>query len=126
MFHIKLHTNNKTNHSANWHDFFSNSKTDKRVITKTHTTAYHPQKLGDSIHKICMKSFGYSGEAETTAIHVCVEIEKWLKDKEEVTSNDIKRKAAEALQKYNPRAAYKYFPVKQLALQKDQYGFIRL
>ncbi len=73
-----------------------------------------------------MKAFGFAGEAELTALRVCKEVENWLASKEEVTTADIKRKAAAALRKYNPRAAYAYSPVKEYEVHEDHYGFIRL
>lgn len=126
MFQIKLHTKRKSAHSPSWGDHFVNSATKKRVVNKGHTTAYEPKTLAESVHSACMKSFGFSGEAETTALQVVKDIEAWLHDKEEVTLADIKRHAAAALHKYNPRAAYEYLPVKEYEIHEDEYGFIRL
>ena len=126
MFHLKSQTRQNTAHSANWHESLGSTDVKKRIITKTHTVAYEPRTLAESIHKACMKSFGFSGEAEVTALKVCNDLEHWLVDKEEVTAADIKRRAAAALQKYNPRAAYEYLPVKEYQIHEDEYGFIRL
>jgi hypothetical protein len=73
-----------------------------------------------------MKVFGFSGEAELTALQVCNHVESWLENKEEVTKADIRRIAAAALWQYNPKAAYAYLPVKEYRVMKDQYGFVRL
>lgn len=126
MFHLKLHPKQSSTHSANWHESLSHTSAKKRVVTATHTAPYEPKTLAESIHRACMKSFGFSGEAETTALKVCEDLEHWLVDKEEVTTSDIKRIAAGALQKYNPRAAYEYLPVKEYQIHEDEYGFVRL
>jgi hypothetical protein len=43
-----------------------------------------------------------------TAKNVCDAVIKWLEQKPEVTSHDLRRKATETLQKYHPEAAYLY------------------
>lgn len=127
MFHLKLHSKHKPQFSTNWHDQFADKpRSHKRVVSKSHTVAFEPHLLAQSIHDACMKSFGFAGEAELTALRVCHEVEQWLIDKEEVTKADIKRRAAAALRSYNPRAAYEYLPVKQNEVHEDEYGFIRL
>lgn len=126
MFHIKSHTKHKLTFSAQWHETFHDSKSQKRVVSRSHTSIYEPETLAKSIHKVCMKTFGFAGEAELTAIRVSQEVEAWLEDKEEVTVADIKRRAAAALHKYNPRAAFEYSPNPEFEIQEDQYGFIRL
>ncbi len=126
MFHIKLHSKRTVSHSAHWHENFAYSPVKKRVISKTHTKPYDPQALAESIHEACMKTLGFSGEAEATAIRVCKDLEHWLVNKEEVTVADIKRRAAAALRQYNPQAAYAYLPVKEYEVHEDQYGFVRL
>lgn len=127
MFHLKQRPK-QTQHSPHWHEVFSEHQLEKRVISNhSHTTtAYEPQTLAESIHTACMKTLGFVGEAETTAVEVCKKVEHWLADKDEVTSDDIKRQAAAALRKYNPRAAYEYLPVEEYRVHEDQYGFIQL
>lgn len=126
MFYIKRNTKQKPHFSTHWHDVFTDRTSTKRVVTAAHTTSFEPQLLAQSVHEACMKAFGFAGEAELTALKVCKEVEDWLVNKEEVTSADIKRHAAAALRKYNPRAAYAYLPVKEYEVLEDQYGFIRL
>ena len=127
MFHLKLHPHRRTTYSPQWHELFSHKQPiKKQVVTHNYTTPYEPRTLAESIHAACMKTLGFTGEAETTALRVCDEIEQWLVDKEEVTSADIRRRAAAALHKYNPRAAYAYLPVKEYEIQEDEYGFIQL
>lgn len=125
MFHLKLHRSSHTT-LPRWHDLFNNAEPSKRVVRRRHTVPYHRLTLAESIHKACMKSFGFSGEAEITAMRVIQDVEKWLEDKEEVTINDIKRQAARALRRYNPRAAYEYLPINDYAVKEDEYGVIRL
>ncbi len=126
MFQLKIHSKKTTRHSHNWYEFFADSSVNKRVIHKYNTSPYTPQTLAESIHDACMAVRGFSGEAEATAIRVSKEVEQWLMNKEEVTSADIRRIAAAALQKYNPRAAYAYLPVKEYQVREDEYGFVRL
>lgn len=129
MFAIQLHTKTakaKQIPSRQWSQSMQPHATNKRVVGKKHTTGYHRPRLAESIHSACMKVVGFSGEAELTALKVCEHVEAWLENKYEVTEADIRRTAAAALRKYNPRAAYEYLPTKDYALRKDQYGFIRL
>lgn len=69
---------------------------------------YVQQKLSTSIIAVCLSVRTPEGSAETTAKNVCMKTEEWLTSKPEVTSADIRRKAAEALLAYNPEAAYIY------------------
>ena len=126
MFQLKLHSKKTAFHSHNWYEQLTDSTHHKRVVNKHATTPYHRETLAESIHDVCLKSFGFSGEAELTALRVCKEVENWLIDKEEVTVSDIKRVAAGALHHYNPRAAYAYLPTREYVVKEDQYGFIRL
>ena len=126
MFHVSLHHKKTITYSTTWHDQLTGHVLHKRVVSKAATKPYYRTKLAKSIHAACMRSFGFTGEAEMTALRVCKEVEQWLQDKEEVTVSDIKRRAAAALRRYNPRDAYEYLPVKEYAIKEDQYGFIRL
>jgi len=126
MFHVSLHHKKHTTYSPAWHEQLSGHVIGKRVVGKTDTQPYYRSKLAESVHRACMRSFGFSGEAELTAIRVCKDVEQWLKDKEEVTVADIKRQAGAALRRYNRVAAYEYLPVKEYSIKKDEYGFIRL
>lgn len=125
MFHIHSHKS-KRSASPHWDSLFVTEAPARRVVHKSHTTAYDRHSLASDIYRACMKTFGYVGEAESTAIEVCKHVESWLVDKEEVTLADIRRQAARALHMYNPRAAYEYEPTEEFAVQKDEYGFIRL
>jgi hypothetical protein len=125
MFHLKLHRRATASTLPSWHGLFHSEEPSKRVVHRRHTVPYMRTKLAASIHNACMKSFGFSGEAELTAMRVIHDVEQWLEDKEEVTINDIKRQAAKALQKYNPRAAYEYLPLREYSVKEDEYGFVR-
>jgi hypothetical protein len=126
MFHLKLHRNNSSATLPRWHGLFHSEEPSKRVVHRHHTAPYTRLELAESIHKACMKSFGFSGEAELTAVRVIHDVEKWLENKEEVTVKDIKRQAARALLRYNPRAAYEYLPLREYSVKEDEYGFVRL
>lgn len=124
MFHI--HSTHHKKSTPHWDSVFVNESPSKRVVHKSHTTAYDRHGLASDVYHACMKAFGYAGEAEKTAVEVCKHVESWLVDKEEVTQADITRQAARALYNFNPRAAHVFSPVKEFVVSEDQYGFIRL
>ncbi len=72
------------------------------------TEAFIPDKLYASVRAACLSVRSPEGEAEMTAKTVCDAVMKWLEQKPEVTSHDLRRKATETLQKYHPEAAYLY------------------
>lgn len=69
---------------------------------------FNPDKLYASVRAACLSVRTPDGEAETTAESVCQEVIKWLNTKPEVTSNDLRRKAADTLATFHPEAAYLY------------------
>ena len=75
---------------------------------KRPTEAYERSKLHASIVAVCLSVRTPEGQAENTAEAVCNAVEKWLSDKPEVTSDDIRRKAAGTLARYHTEAAHLY------------------
>jgi len=73
-----------------------------------HTEPYDQRKLYASIYAACLSVREYPGTAELTAQEVVEGFEKWLANKHEVTSNDIRRIAAEHLKAINPDAGHMY------------------
>ena len=73
-----------------------------------HSESYDERKLYASIYASCLSVRTPEGEAELTADRVCRDIDPWISNKQEVTSGDIRRKAAEHLTVYNAHAAYMY------------------
>jgi transcriptional regulator NrdR family protein len=73
-----------------------------------HTETYDPRKLYASIYAACLTLREHTGTAELTAKEVTEEVEKWLLKKHEVTANDIRRVASDALKNINPDAAHMY------------------
>lgn len=69
---------------------------------------FTPQKLHASIVAACLSVRSPEGEAEVIAHSVCSSIEEWLSLRPEVTSDDLRRKASEALAMLHPEAAYLY------------------
>lgn len=69
---------------------------------------YQRDKLVKSINAACLSVRSPEGEAMTTAMAVESRVEKWLASKVEVTSADIRRRAAKELVAFNPDAAYIY------------------
>ena len=65
-------------------------------------------KLTKSIVAACLSVRTPSGEADTIAKKVLQAVDAWCASKPEVTSSDIRRIAANALEKFQPEAAYLY------------------
>lgn len=72
------------------------------------TEPYDPAKLHRSITSACLTSGAPTGYAESIARKVVNEVEKWLESRPEVTSNDLRRVAAQKLKPYHPDASYLY------------------
>lgn len=75
---------------------------------KRPTEAFERQKLYASIFATCLSAQAPEGLAEATANSVCDAVTRWLADKPEVTSEDIRRKATETLARHHPEAAHLY------------------
>ena len=73
-----------------------------------HNEKYDDRKLYASIYSACLSVAEPVGTAELTANAVVKEVSAWLKGKTEVTSNDIRRRAADSLKGYSLDAAYMY------------------
>jgi transcriptional regulator NrdR family protein len=65
-------------------------------------------KLHKSIVAVCLSVRTPHGQAEATAHSVCDAVVDWLKDKAEVTSQDIRVVATKHLKRFHPEAAYLY------------------
>lgn len=75
---------------------------------KRSTEPFSSKKLKKSIVATCLSLRTPDGQAEEIAESVEKSVLRWLKDKPEVTSADIRRVAAKILKKYHPEAAYLY------------------
>lgn len=75
---------------------------------KRPTEAFKREKLHASIVATCLSVRTPEGQAEATADKVCDAVIDWLENKPEVTSEDVRRKATNALTKYHPEAAHLY------------------
>lgn len=81
----------------------------KRVIKRTnYTEPFFRGKLKKSVHAVCLSVSDFGGAAEVTAEEVVQQIEDWLEDKIEVTSQDVRLATAEKLHVYSPAAALVY------------------
>ena len=78
------------------------------------TEPFNRTKLRDSIYATCLSVRSLDGLASDTADSVCDSIAAWLENKPEITSSDIRRQAASALEKLHPDAAYLYKHHKQM------------
>ena len=75
---------------------------------KRYTEPFIHKKLHDSIVAACLSVRAPEGQAEATADVVCKGVVSWLKQRPEVTSQDIRVIATRYLKKYHPEAAYLY------------------
>lgn len=75
---------------------------------KRPTESFDQSKLHASIIAACLSVRSVEGEAEMIAREVGRHVEAWLEHKAEVTSEDLRRKASEALTILHPEAAYLY------------------
>lgn len=71
-------------------------------------------KLHKSIVAACRAVRASDGGAQTAARAACDAVERWLKQRPEVTSDDIRRIAGRALKTHNPDAAYYYIQHKHI------------
>lgn len=72
------------------------------------TESFEPHKLHASVRAACLCVETPEGYAEAAASSVCETVTKWLSSRPEVTSEDLRRKAADALAILQPDAAYIY------------------
>lgn len=69
---------------------------------------FNDDKLLKSVASTCIGARATPGQAETIARQVLVDVKRWLKDRPEVTSKDIRRIASASLEHYHGDAGYLY------------------
>jgi transcriptional regulator NrdR family protein len=72
------------------------------------TESYSSNKLKRSVEAACLAVRTPDKSTDTITDIVRQEVESWLKNKQEVTSYDIRVITIRSLQKHNPEAAYLY------------------
>lgn len=81
----------------------------KHIVKRAgHSEPYDSRKLYASIYAACLSVREHPGSAELIAQEVTESFEKWLDQKHEVTSNDIRKQASEHLKVINPDAGHIY------------------
>lgn len=65
-------------------------------------------RLQKSVMTACLSARRPDGQAEATAKAVCDEVVKWLEQRPDITSGDLRRITAKSLAHYDPEAAYLY------------------
>jgi transcriptional regulator NrdR family protein len=70
--------------------------------------AFSQDKLHSSVQAACLSVRSPEGVAEQTAHAVTHIVSDWVSSKPSVTSHDIRRVAAKALEVFHPEAAYLY------------------
>ncbi len=85
------------------------------LIVKRHGHGHHAQtehfereKMHKSIVAACLSCGVPTGHAESIARRITDEVVDWLRDKPEVTSEDLRRTATHYLKTHHPDAAYLY------------------
>lgn len=74
-----------------------------------HKEEFDNKKLYASVYASCLAAHENVKTAETTAELATKEVSEWVYSKQTlITSNDIRKKAGEVLNKFNPDAAYSY------------------
>ena len=69
---------------------------------------FDQKKLHASVYAACLSVRSPEGHAHETAKRVCTLVISWCDNKSEITSADIRRQAAKALETFHPEAAYLY------------------
>lgn len=81
----------------------------KHIVKRAgHNENYDDRKLYASVFSACQSVREPMGSAELIADRVSKDMAVWIEKKHEVTSNDIRLKAAKHLSVYHPDAAYMY------------------
>lgn len=65
-------------------------------------------RLKKSVMTACLSARRPDGQAEATAKAVTDEVVKWIKQRPDITSGDLRRITAKNLAHYDPEAAYLY------------------
>ena len=91
----------------------SNSRVIKQS-PKRPAEPFDAAKLAASLKAACLSLRTPEGEAADIARDVGRSVNRWLENRPEVTSADIRQVAARELEKYHPDAAYLYKHHKQM------------
>lgn len=78
------------------------------IKRRGHKQEFDERKLYASIFAACLSAHVKHEEAESVANLVCREVKKWLGEKEEVTSDQIFKKAGEELSHLNKNVSFMY------------------
>lgn len=78
------------------------------VKRKGQNQDFDERKLYASVYAACLSAHEHPEGAEATANLVCREIKNWMKDKDDVTSDQIFEEAARELKHLNKDAALMY------------------
>ncbi len=70
--------------------------------------AFDRTKLHRSIVAACLSVRTPHGQADDIAARACDGVVLWLVDRPQITSADLRRKAADSLHAHHPEAAYLY------------------
>jgi transcriptional regulator NrdR family protein len=72
------------------------------------TEVFNRKKLHDSIVAACLCVYSPEGQAQTAAKNICDQVEAWVNQHPEVTTDDIRNITANFMEIHHPEAAYLY------------------
>ena len=75
---------------------------------KRKSERFDPKKLHASVRAACLSVRSPEGMAESAAESVCTVVIEWCRTRPEITSDDLRRVAAQQLERIHPEAAYLY------------------
>ena len=75
---------------------------------------FDPGKLYASLYAACVSTASPDGVAHDAASSACDTVVVWCVNKPEITTTDIRARAARALEQFHPDAAYLYKNHKQI------------
>jgi transcriptional regulator NrdR family protein len=78
------------------------------IKRRGHSEAFNETKLTASLYATCLSAHIKPDRAKTIANKVTSEVAKWLANKTEITTNDIRREAGKLLSEQEPHAGYWY------------------
>ena len=79
-----------------------------QILNKKSAVDYDHARLGLSVQAAARSNHVLAGDAENLAARVVAKIDRWLADKPEVTSRELRLQTAAAMGDFNADAAYFY------------------
>ena len=89
---------------------------DKHLVKRAgHVHVFDERKIYASCYAACLSAHVQHKQAERICENVCIDIKKWIKSKEKVTSEQIFREVGKSLKRYHKDAAFMYSTHRDIA-----------